>query len=382
MAGLLPGNPYQFAWTLSNGACVDFSTDTMEIFVNFVEMAEAGDPISLCFTNQLSLNAEEPISNVGQWTQPTSQGPSGLGLVIDDPFDPNTTVSNVPSISNQFIFTWTIDGGCGSSEDQVLVHVSFEEADAGADFFHCGDDAATLPLVDGDGVWSSPDEEIFFYGQDSVTNFVTGANLLVWTIDDGACGDFSRDTVVVEYQSIPILADDNAVVEFGGGINIDVTENDDISGPFVAGLVEGPRNGTAEINFDGLLTYNADDNFVGTDFLVYEVCGESCGDCVTATVNFNVGADAECIPPTIFTPNNDGMNDAFVVPCLENGDRFPVRILSIFNQWGDEVYHSDQYQNDWVGTFEGEDLPAGTYFYFLDFGNGAKPISGYLILQR
>ncbi|MBI5916067.1 MAG: gliding motility-associated C-terminal domain-containing protein, partial [Bacteroidetes bacterium] len=85
---------------------------------------------------------------------------------------------------------------------------------------------------------------------------------------------------------------------------------------------------------------------------------------------------------SIITPNNDGVNDAFVIPCLANIDRYPNSTVSIFNQWGDEVFHAEPYLSDWEGTFDGEDLPASTYFYIIDLGNGEKPMSGYLIIQR
>jgi gliding motility-associated-like protein len=117
------------------------------------------------------------------------------------------------------------------------------------------------------------------------------------------------------------------------------------------------------------------------DSATYKVCQEGCA-CATAVVFFYVGEDATCTVPTIITPNKDGMNDAFIVPCLAEGDRYPSNMVSIFNQWGDEVFHAAPYQNDWEGSFDGEDLPPSTYFYIIDLGNGEKPMSGYLIIQR
>jgi hypothetical protein len=44
----------------------------------------------------------------------------------------------------------------------------------------------------------------------------------------------------------------------------------------------------------------------------------------------------------------------------------------IFNRWGDEVYPLGDipYESDWNGTFDGEELPADTYFYVIDLGDG------------
>jgi len=44
----------------------------------------------------------------------------------------------------------------------------------------------------------------------------------------------------------------------------------------------------------------------------------------------------------------------------------------IFNRWGDKVFKSESYQNDWDGSCQTEfcigngQLPEGTYFYTID----------------
>ena len=116
--------------------------------------------------------------------------------------------------------------------------------------------------------------------------------------------------------------------------------------------------------------------------MVYELCSDAC-DCAVTTVTFQVGENAPCKVPTIFTPNNDGVNDYFVVPCLLETNQYPQSQVIVFNRWGDEVFRSPKpYQNNWRGTFNGEDLPAGTYFYIVDLGDGNKPMNGYTLIQR
>jgi len=62
--------------------------------------------------------------------------------------------------------------------------------------------------------------------------------------------------------------------------------------------------------------------------------------------------------PTLFTPNGDGSNDVFEIRGLE---LFAENSLVIVNRWGNEVYRSNNYQNNW----NGEGLNEGTYFYLL-----------------
>ncbi|WP_031446155.1 T9SS C-terminal target domain-containing protein [Arenibacter algicola] len=88
-----------------------------------------------------------------------------------------------------------------------------------------------------------------------------------------------------------------------------------------------------------------------------------------------------------FSPNNDGLNDVFFIECIES---YPNNYLQIFNRWGQRVFETTGYKNDWHGTvsktnYMGSDknLPVGTYFYLLDFGDGITPIkSGWLYISR
>ena len=62
--------------------------------------------------------------------------------------------------------------------------------------------------------------------------------------------------------------------------------------------------------------------------------------------------------PNVITPNGDGANDKFVITNLEY---YPGARLFIFNRWGQEMYQSMDYKNDWSA----EGLTAGNYFYHL-----------------
>lgn len=64
----------------------------------------------------------------------------------------------------------------------------------------------------------------------------------------------------------------------------------------------------------------------------------------------------EIIIPNVFTPNEDGTNDFFVIEGIEVLDNC---ILKIFNRWGRLVYKSDSYKNDW----DGKGMAEGVYYY-------------------
>ena len=87
--------------------------------------------------------------------------------------------------------------------------------------------------------------------------------------------------------------------------------------------------------------------------------------------------------PNGFSPNNDGMNDLFVIQGLS---KYPANNLKIFNQWGENIFSASPYNNNWdgkqtKGNSMGDQLPEATYFYLLDLGNG-EVLKGYIYLTR
>jgi gliding motility-associated-like protein len=88
--------------------------------------------------------------------------------------------------------------------------------------------------------------------------------------------------------------------------------------------------------------------------------------------------------PQGFSPNGDGVNDAFTIDGI---DKFPNNHLRIYNRWGTMVYEAKGYKNNWDGTNQsgtGGDsyLPTGTYFYVLELESGKPAISGYVYISN
>jgi gliding motility-associated-like protein len=89
--------------------------------------------------------------------------------------------------------------------------------------------------------------------------------------------------------------------------------------------------------------------------------------------------------PEGFSPNGDGVNDNYVIRGLQI---HPDNKFTVFNRWGNLVFKSEPYRNDWDGTSSfglnigGDKLPTGVYYYILDLGDGSKPMKGYIYLNR
>jgi len=56
----------------------------------------------------------------------------------------------------------------------------------------------------------------------------------------------------------------------------------------------------------------------------------------------------------------------------------------VFNRWGDKVYEQSGYANTWRGTYNGQDLPEGTYYYILKLSDNTsvEPLQGFIMIQR
>ena len=75
--------------------------------------------------------------------------------------------------------------------------------------------------------------------------------------------------------------------------------------------------------------------------------------------------------PNVFTPNGDGINDFFFIRNLPAESQ-----LIISNRWGNQVYSSKSYQNDWTGG----DIADGIYYYRLKVEGEA--LTGWIEIQR
>lgn len=72
-----------------------------------------------------------------------------------------------------------------------------------------------------------------------------------------------------------------------------------------------------------------------------------------------------CIKPmAAFSPNHDGINDRWLVT---DGSCLKKAIVEVFNRYGAPVYRSENYSNDWNGTYSGKPLPDGTYYYIITY---------------
>ena len=79
----------------------------------------------------------------------------------------------------------------------------------------------------------------------------------------------------------------------------------------------------------------------------------------------------QCDPVTpleVITPNDDGINDTWIIISIED---YPENEVFIFDRWGQRVYHKKGYDNTdgWNVKYIGSNLPVTTYYYVLKIEN-------------
>ena len=94
----------------------------------------------------------------------------------------------------------------------------------------------------------------------------------------------------------------------------------------------------------------------------YLTVGDADGCSVTLLVPIETLGE-NCISiPTAISPNADGANDTWVITGLED---YPENVVEIYNRWGSLLYSAADYQNDWSGTYNEGNVPAGVYYFIV-----------------
>ncbi len=379
-----------FYWVISSANCARLSEDSVTITVvfNSPDSAQAGPDTALCAVTTTNLNAVVPTVSTGQWLQSAVQ--ASAGVVIVDSSVASTTITGLQA-GNTYQFVWQLTNGrCGPHDsDTVLITVDeipSDQADAGPDVT-CSPDSlnlAAVPSLFGMGVWSTPSTANI---DDSaavntlVSNFSQDTTLFVWSLSNGACVDYSTDEMYVILDDVwPIaMVDSFNLVPDGTAQTVDVIANDTlppnwnilITQPMTVGRMISLNNGQFELDINDAIL---------NQYFIYEICNSDCPIvCDTALVTIAIQPPGDCYTPTAFTPNGDGKNDLFVIPCLNNTEEKAA--LYVFNRWGNLVYETDNYISDWDGTHRNQPLPDGTYFYILQI-EGKKPQNGSIELKR
>jgi gliding motility-associated-like protein len=174
-----------------------------------------------------------------------------------------------------------------------------------------------------------------------------------------------------------------------------ISEDEDCDG--IANVDEGGTpgggGGMADLDGDGIpnqLDTDSDGDGI-PDALEFDVDGDGVGfdDCDgDGAPNFLDADECELDAATVLTPDNDGANDYWVLPGV---NQYPGTEVYLFNRLGVKVYENTDYQNDFSGqanvpTYLNNAealLPTGTYYFYVRMGGTSQQeYNGYLYINR
>jgi gliding motility-associated-like protein len=112
----------------------------------------------------------------------------------------------------------------------------------------------------------------------------------------------------------------------------------------------------------------------------YIVTGNDTFGCSsTDTITITVIDDHRFHVYNLVTPNGDGQNDTWYIGNIETYQDCEV---TIYNRYGQVLYQTTNYKNDWNGTYHGEQLPEGAYFYTIKCPGDDNVYKGSISILR
>ncbi|MFO0355862.1 MAG: gliding motility-associated C-terminal domain-containing protein [Sphingobacteriaceae bacterium] len=357
-----------YEWSVTNGVCPS-KKDTVTIFVDALPTNALAGADQFTCSMIANLQGNLPTIGTGTW-MPLTIEPAVASLN-----NPNTSVS----FTNQGVYTyvWVVGNGvCPVSTDTVVINTFLAPSDpvAGVDQVNCAMNAtlvATPPAI-GSGTWIPLNFATTISNSLTPTTNITvpsqGVYGFVWEVNNSVYCPAKRDTVYVQTYANPSTA--NA--------GIDITSDclmNPINGntPLVGNGSWSVLNGSG--TFDNALSPSAQyiSDVDGVTQVVWTITN---GNCPSTSDTLEIRIDPMLIPQ-IITPNEDGNNDYFEIKAIRclSGTK-----VSIFNRWGNLVYDSGDYKNDFKGISNaGEELADDTYYYILEIRN--KIYKGYFVIK-
>lgn len=117
---------------------------------------------------------------------------------------------------------------------------------------------------------------------------------------------------------------------------------------------------------------NAQDNaYYRKDVEQFRVVAVKEGDVSTTSISnvVELNKATTFFMPNAFTPDNDGVNDTFGM----TGQNVKDFKMQIFNRWGEVLFESNNPNDRWDGTYQGDKVQEGVYVYTVE---GYRALSG------
>ncbi len=336
-----------------------------------VEITALGNDSTICETQDFQLSVSGATSY--NWT-----GPNGFLSTLG-----TVNLTNVEAQYGGYYYVIGTDGnGCSGSDSMLLTILPNPSINLTADLSsqtYCNGGIASITVSGASTYsWTGPN------GYSASATVITLLNLaansqgyyVVTGMDTEGCS--SSDSLYLNVVTdVPTNSPNDTTICPGEILILNGSGGQSYTWAGPGGYSSDEQNPTVTNNatFENAgwytLTVVDTNGCLGYDSTLIEVTGS--GDCLFI--------------PNLFTPDQDYINDFWVIAGIE---AYLDAEVEIYNRWGNMVYSSSPYKNDWDGTVnEGATLggnddrvPTGTYFYIIRLNFGDKPpYKGYVEVQ-
>ncbi len=352
---------YTVTVTDNNGCSATAETD-VSIFGPVDETPNNDSPA--CWGDDIQLT----ISGEAIWDYAWS-GPDDFSSTEQNPIIENSMIEN----SGTYFVTITDGNGCKGIYSTIVVVSDFPELESENSGPQCEGVDIMLQTTynpSWDYIWESPSGYLDTIHNPVLENPNTNQSGEYIVTATNGFGCSTSDTVLVEiYEGIMAVSYGDTTITENESTIIGVTGSEDYT------YIWNPTTGLNCSDCQEAIA--APESSTIYEVIVVNEFG--CTDTFNITIFVEDRKDDDLVVPNTITPNDDGYNDTWVIPWL---DRFPDNEVVIINRWGDEVYSAKPYGNDFDGTYNGKDLPAGTYYFILLLGEDFDNFKGPLTILR
>ncbi|RSK37167.1 DUF7948 domain-containing protein [Hymenobacter metallilatus] len=319
------------------------------------ELAVTINPVPALCANGTAVTLQATPAG-GTWS-----GPAGLSGNV---FNPQQAGPGTYTLT----YTYSDTLGCGTATRTVVVN-PFPKPVAGPNLTFCAYETQPVQLTGASpagGTWSGPGVTPTGLFTPPNTNLRGGIFTLTYSVTENGCtasatrqvllapspsvnfplnvpecSNFPQYTGLAPFSCpfVPVLTGGSYTWDFGDGSPVSTEEAPthvyQQPGSYTAKLTARYANCTVETSFVPVL--------VGEVFV-----------------------------PNIITPNHDDKNETFM-------PRFSCRpaTLRVFTRWGNKVFETDNYRNDW----RADNLPDGLYYYHLKDADG-RTAKGWITVEQ
>jgi gliding motility-associated-like protein len=312
-------------WVKSMGECEAW-IDTFHVnALGALTPPNLGNDTAICYNKSFKINVQSPVYTDYLWNTGATT--------------PDITIA---ATGKYYV---TVESGCGTFSDTINVIVKPEvPMPPSLDTILCTGAGAniTLPLSGRQLKWHTDMQDPGVTQQPRIDASYAGSYIFYLTQTIDGC-ESNPSLVTVNVLNTPKvdLPEDTALC-----LHQQVT-----LGKQVAGVQylwnTGSTNCCIDVHENGTYHLKAF-NYCGTDEGETTVLFSDCEHCIW-TAN-------------AFSPNGDGLNDAFEVKNLCPLKTYQIKI---YNRFGQLVFFSNDISKHWDGTFNGTPCDASTYFYYL-----------------